>query len=189
MMLPDHITHYHYPDKKPFLNICDLSAEELKAVVSELNERHRKGETKRAFPDWYFLQRREAELKLQQLFREKGGNPQRSSPHYFVLGKSPLLEWIYNHNFMTVEIPLKEIRSELYFSLGDSLWTMAESQNPEQQWQNKWYQGHLYNYSETMEIIKEIQLDLGDESSLKKNAIAFVETFIWSDHELHTLLK
>lgn len=189
MQVPDFITHYYYPDKLPFQNLIDLPEKEFAPVVMELNSRYERGETKRAFPNWYFPQRREAELKLRQLHNEKGIITERESPHYFVLGRSPALEWIYNNNFKTIELPVKEIASGLLFSIGDTLWTMAKSQDPSQTWENKWYQGKLYSYQETIEIIRELNIDIHDFESLRKTRIAFIETFIWSDQELNRLLK
>lgn len=186
--VPTFITHYHYPDKAPFLNLSDLPEEERNAIVKELNQRAQRGESQRTFPDWYFVQRREAEKKLRELYIQKGGQPKRNAPHYFVLGKSPIWEDIHQ-NFKFLQFNISEIETELYFSIGDSLWTMAQSQNPDQKWENKWYQGKLYDYQETCEILNELKVDLLSTADLKRTNIAFVETFLWSDEKFIEIHK
>jgi len=187
-MIPNFITHYYLSDRKPFLNLSDLSKEEMKPIVDGLNNRRKEGETYRGFSDWYFLQREEAEINLRKVYIEKGGMPKRKSPHYFTLGKSIGYEWVYKNNFKTIEIPINLIKSNLLFSIGDTLWTFAKSYNPNQKIKNRWYQGNLYSYEETKEIINKIELDLNSHDSINKNQIFCIETFIWCDDELNELL-
>ncbi len=188
-MTPSTIVHYYLPDKEPFQNLFDLEASELESVAAELNKRKEEGLSNRGFPDWYFKQRVVAEQALRKAYIEKGGNPKRKSPHYFTLGRSIGFEWVYKENFKTIEIPIALVESELYFSIGDTLWTFAESHNPDAKWENKWYQGKLYNYRETLEILNELKVDLSCDSSINKHKIFCIETFIWSDTELKSLLS
>lgn len=187
-MLPNHITHYHLPGKKPFQNLSDLSEEERKPIAAELNQRKEAGKMHRGFPDWYFVQRKEAEANLRKAVIAKGVNPKRQSPHYFTLGRSVNFEWLYKDEFEVIDIPLNLIESEIYFSIGDTLWTFAESRNPDAHFEKQWYHGQLYTYAETCEIIQEIGLDLGSKTSLNKHWVFCVEAFIWSDDELEMLL-
>ena len=187
-MISDFITHYYLPDRAPFLNLSDLSKEEMRPIVEDLNIRKEEGKMNRGFPDWYFLQRKEAEINLRKAYIKKGGNPKRKSPHYFTLGRSIGFEWVYKNNFRTIEIPISLIKSKLMFSVGDTLWTFAKSQNPNQEFKNKWYQGDLYDYAETMEIIHKLELDLNCHDSINKSQVFCIESFIWSDDELNELL-
>jgi hypothetical protein len=188
-MIPNFIRHYHLIDKEPFLNLSDLSEEERAPIVQELKERKVSGETHRGYPDWYFVQRKEAEQNLRKAFIAKGGKPQRQSPHYFTLGRSIGYEWMYKDKFQTIDILLSAIKSELYFSIGDTLWTFARSHNPEVTFEKKWFQGKLFTYEETSEIIKELELDLEDHDSVNSHNIFVIECFIWSDEELSELQK
>lgn len=158
-------------------------------MVAKLNERKESGGSNRGFPTWYFEQRKEAESNLRQAFINKGGNPERTSPHYFTLGRSIGYEWIYKNNFKTVEIPIDLVENDLYFSIGDTLWAFAKSRNPEVDWKNKWYQGKLFSYKETVELVKELNVDLESHGSINRHQIFCIETFIWSDDELNSLLK
>lgn len=83
MPLPDSITHYHYPDKAPFLNLSELDAETRAPVLAALNARADEGHTLRAFPEWYMPQRLEAEATMRALYTAKFGKPERPVPHYF----------------------------------------------------------------------------------------------------------
>jgi len=189
-MIPDFITHYYLPDKKPFLNLSDLSKEEMDPIVKELNRRADEGKIHRGFPNWYFPQRKEAEKNLRKAFIEKGGNPKRKAPHYFTLGKFFDLEWDYKNDFKTVEIPIELVKSKLMFSIGDTILTFAKQHNPnaEKKWINQWFQGKLYDYKETVDIIRKIGLDIDNEESFNELKVFCIETFIWCDDELNELL-
>ena len=187
-MTLEHLVHYYLPDKKPFQNLSDLPVFERDKIAIELNERANKGLMKRAYPNWYFEQRKEAEENLKKEVIRLGGNPKRNSPHYFCLGKSLGMEFVYNNDFKTLIVPIKDIKSEIYFSIGDTLWTFAKSKNPDQKWENKWYQGKLYNYKETIEIIKKIKLDINSPDSLNSNQVFHIEALVWSDEEIEKLI-
>lgn len=189
MQIPDFITHYHYPDRKPFQNIMDLSEEERVPVVTELNKRYQRAECQREFPEWYFEQRRKAEERLRQVLISKGGKPERTSPHYFVLGRSPRLEQIYNYNFGSISFRLPPGYDNIYFSLGDSLWTFTDPVEVEKHWENQWFQGVLYTYNEVCEVLRELRIDLEDQSALERHNIGFVEAQIWSDSDLEKLVE
>ena len=51
MMHPTFLTHYYLPDRKPFLNLSALEAEDLKIVLEELRAKTERGENKRSFAD------------------------------------------------------------------------------------------------------------------------------------------
>lgn len=55
--------------------------------------------------------------------------------------------------------------------------------------ENKWYQGKLYNFNETIEIIKQLKLDLDNSESLDQYGVACIEALIWSDKILNNALK
>ncbi|TBN15759.1 hypothetical protein EYD46_11600 [Hyunsoonleella pacifica] len=171
------------------MNLSDLSDEEVKPIISDLEQRRLDGKLKRAFPDWYFPQRKEAERNLLKSFIEKGGKPERNSPHYFCLGKSKGIELGYNNDFKTVELPIELVEKDVLFSIGDTLFTFSKSHTEKIKWKNEWYQGKLYNYEETVEIIKELKLDLNNTESLNQNKIACIEGLIWSDKILKEVLE
>ena len=85
--VPRFVTHYHLADRAPFLNLSELSDPELTAVLAELDARRQRG-SHRVFGPRYMELRRLTEARLRRLFADAGGAPERTSPHYFVLGAS-----------------------------------------------------------------------------------------------------
>ena len=187
--IPEFITHYYLPDKQPFLNLSDLSDEAKRPVLEDLEQRRLAGKMKRYFPDWYFPQRKEAESNLFEACVAKGGQPKRKAPHYFTLGRSKGIEMGYNHNFKTVELPISLIEKEVLFTIGDTLWTFSKSYTSQVTWENEWYQGKLYNYQETKEVLTQLNLDVENPVSLKKYKTPCVEALIWSDEILNQALQ
>src|SRR3954471_1530462 len=86
--LPNFVTHYHLADRPPFLNLCDLTDDELDAVLADLGRLRRTGRHHRPFGRQYMEIRRATEARLRAGFVAAGGRPERRSPHYFVLGES-----------------------------------------------------------------------------------------------------
>ncbi len=187
--IPDFITHYHLPDKAPFLNLSDLSDEARKPVLEDLEQRRLAGKMKRYFPDWYFPQRQEAERNLWQACVDKGGKPQRKAPHYFALGRSKGIEMGYNNDFKTVQLPITALGAAVLFSIGDTLWTFSKSYTDQVTWKNEWYHGKLYHYDEVSEIMHQLDLDVENPESLKKHKVPCVEALIWSDEVLNDALQ
>jgi len=90
--IPDYATHYHVGARPPFLNLSDLSDEELDPVLAALGAERAAGRSSRVFGRHYMELRRRTEDKLRRLFVEGGGAPSRRAPHYFVLGASKWYE-------------------------------------------------------------------------------------------------
>jgi hypothetical protein len=82
------VTHYHLADKRPFLNLSDLNESDLARVLEDMLQRRQSGRLQRVFGARYMALRRLTEAWLRALFINAGGCPQRSGPHYFVLGSS-----------------------------------------------------------------------------------------------------
>lgn len=185
MPQPDFITHYHYPDKAPFLNLGELDDVARAPVIEALNARVAEGQTLRAFPEWYMPQRLEAEAKMRALYTEKFGKPERPVPHYFTLGHSPVLERIYKNNFRKVVLSVNAFEPhELCFCINDSLWTMAASHTPDAKWNNRWFEGNLYTYAETCAVLDELGVVTEDEASLQQHKLGFVEALVWTNKPL-----
>jgi hypothetical protein len=119
--VPPFITHYHLPDRAPFLNLSDLAAADLAVVLDGLATAS--GSARRFGPRYMSL-RRATEAKLRQLFIEAGGRPVRDSPHYFVLGESGWFRGLYPVA-NEVRLPLAELPSKITsFTYPDSMAAM-----------------------------------------------------------------
>lgn len=96
MNLPSVITHYHSRADHPFQNLSDVNSNELAKVLEKLNQRKANNPNyKRIFGKKYVDFRLKTEAKLRNLFKARGGKPERQSPHYFVLGECPWFSGLY----------------------------------------------------------------------------------------------
>lgn len=93
--VPDFITHYYRPDRRPFMNLSDLDEHQLATVLADLQHNEASGLSHRRFGPQYMRLRRATEQLLRDRFIERGGRPSRHSPHYFVLGESPWFRGLY----------------------------------------------------------------------------------------------
>ena len=84
---PTFASHYYVAGRPPFLNLSDLSEEDLASVLSQLNDERATGRSHRSFGKRYMELRRRTEAKLRGLFLARGGVIERPNPHYFVLGE------------------------------------------------------------------------------------------------------
>jgi hypothetical protein len=94
--IPDFITHYHLPDRDPFLNLSDLADESVEEILAGLAAAAEIGSSERRFGPRYMKLRRRTEELLRARFIGVGGRPVRQSPHYFVLGESEWFRGLYH---------------------------------------------------------------------------------------------
>src|SRR5687767_9827981 len=185
-LLPDYITHYHLPDRKPFLSLSDLPEEKLAIVLAELRDNAQRGETKRGFASWYIEERKKTEVFLRQEFIKKGGKPQRQYPIYFVLGKSDCQKRM---DPVQVEIQLKlaDIPSELIsFTYPDSMATMVLRDDLPYR---KPYHGKVFTYQEIIEVVKEHGFPMDEAAKTSKFMYPnYIEVQLWSDEPVKHFL-
>ncbi|SHM62040.1 hypothetical protein [Roseibium suaedae] len=96
MIVPSHITHYYSRAQGPLRNLSDLSEAQAADVIADLAQRRLEDPAfKRVFGRTYMELRRRTEDRLRALFVSGGGKPERSSPHYFVLGSCDWFAGLY----------------------------------------------------------------------------------------------
>lgn len=125
MTLPDHITHYYSRSDHPFQNLSDLSPDELVVVLEQLKQRKAQNPAfKRVFGKAYMDFRQRTETKLRVMFEERGGKPERQSPHYFVLGECEWFSGLYPDSD-TVKLDWRSLPREVAsFTYPDSFVSM-----------------------------------------------------------------
>ncbi|MET3808837.1 hypothetical protein ABIB25_005867 [Nakamurella sp. UYEF19] len=106
--VPSFVTHYYRADRRPFLNLSDLTEPELAAVLAELGTPEHQASSSRRFGLRYMALRRATERRARDLFIAAGGKPERSSPHYFVLGSSHWFAGLYR-DVADVRLPLSAL--------------------------------------------------------------------------------
>ena len=191
---PDFVTHYFRRSRRPFLNLSELTGDDAIEVMATLIEERRIGLQHRPFGRTYIAMRRAVEARLLSAFIESGGNPERSSPHYFVLGESA---W-----FRGLAVDMEEIRLSLAtlpsaqttVTWGDSFSAMEVGPDFVLPAISRPYFGQLYRLEDIPDLVTQYGLPrpepldyhglpTGDVSDL------FVEVQLWSDLPICDLLS
>ncbi|WP_395725980.1 hypothetical protein [Nakamurella sp.] len=121
VVTPDFATHYHRADRAPFLNLSDLAPTQLTQVLAGLNSPDNAARSARRFGVRYIDLRRATEALARQLFVDRGGRPERTSPHYFVLGESDWFAGLYA-DAAHVRVPLAALPPDCTsWTWGDSI--------------------------------------------------------------------
>jgi len=105
--------------------LSDLDRVALESVLDELADEHRQGAHRRAFGARYMDLRARTEAKMRRLFEEAGGEPERASPHYFVLGES---HWFLGlaDDMEVIELAIRDLPDETTsFTYPDSFTAMG----------------------------------------------------------------
>jgi hypothetical protein len=105
------MTRYYRAGRSPFLNLSDLGEPELSVVWTQLATPAHQAMSSRWFGPRFMALRRATELQARDLSIAAGGTPQRSSPHYFVLGSSDWFAGPYR-DVAEVRLPLPALPPE-----------------------------------------------------------------------------
>jgi hypothetical protein len=98
--------------------------------------------------------RRATEAVLRDRFTERGGRPERTSPHYFVLGESAWFAGLYG-DAGVVHLPLEGIDTEqLSFTYPDSMTSMGLSQDFGMPVTPRPYHGTVYRIEELADVLR-----------------------------------
>lgn len=181
------LTHYHLPDRKPFLNLSALPEEELKIVLEALREKTKRGESKRVFMDWYVNERKEAEKRIRHSFIAKGGNPEKMYPHYFVLGESKIQKSTAN-NMQEIVLSLDDIPGEfISFTYPDSMASFDLENDPKYKMP---YHGQVFTLEEIKEVIREYKMPADEIGYTSRYGYPkYIEAQLWSDKPIAKYLQ
>ncbi len=167
---------YHYFDKSkgPLLSLSALPLEEAVAIQSKLVSENKTFAAQRN--DGYLLRRQELERVVHKLFIEKGGKPEKETPHYFVIGECPWLEtWYEQADY--IRIPINEFDLQtVSFTYGDTFPTFSPSVTDGMEYRNT-----VYTYKGILEMIEKYgkPQDKWDQPVFAQPC--YVEAQVWSD--------
>lgn len=196
MTLPDNITHYYSRTDRPFQNLSDLSPDELAIVLERLKQRKAGNPAfKRVFGKHYMDFRQRTEAKLRDLFEERGGKPERQSPHYFVLGDCT---WFFNlyPDPSTVTLDWRSLpREAASFTYPDSFVSMRLGPDyglPPEPLQP--YHEQVFLLDELADVVAEHGLpdgvaDKEYEGYHKRSFEKYIEVQVWTDGPVAEFLK
>jgi hypothetical protein len=184
--LPEYVTHYYLPGRRPFLSLSDLGEAELAAVMAGLGGMHRAGKQHRPFGPRYMHLRRLTEARLRELFTAAGGLPERTAPHYFVLGASPWYQGLAE-NMERVQLPLSALpASQASITYPDSFTAMELGTSFGLRQEPKPCHGRVFLLGELPALVERYGLpDPQWHGQYRKWATwpaeAYIEIQLWSD--------
>ena len=190
---PAFVTHYHLADKPPFLNLSDISGDAREKVIEALGRRRAIGQSQRIFGRRYMELRRLTEARLRELFISAGGKPERSAPHYFVLGAC---RWFRELSTDTREVtlPLSALRSDVTsFTYPDSFTAMGFGQAFGLPNEPKPYHGTVFRMEELREVVHTYGIpddrpDTNYADYHHRSFEKYIEIQLWSDEPVRHLL-
>jgi hypothetical protein len=191
--LPAFVTHYYLPGREPFQNLSDLEGEQLDGVVAELVELRRRGVHHRRFGAKYLAWRRLTEQRLRELFIAHGGEPERTAPHYFVLGESTWFRGL-GEGMLSVSLPVAALPPlQASCTLVDSFGAMGFGPQFGFPGTPESHLGRVYRLDELAAVVAEYGLpqDLPPDSYdgyEQRPVNTFVEVQLWSDGPIQHLL-
>lgn len=181
-MSTEYIYHYYEKTVGPFVSLSGLPLDNAQNILDALIAENKTFAAKRS--NTYLARRRELEQMVRRIFMDKGGKPQRSTPHYFVIGECPWLEtWFQNPAY--IKIPMSTINPlTISFTYGDTFPTFSERivNKPE-------YWGKVYLWEEIFELISRLGLPQDKWDSPVFAQPAYVEAQLWSDEPVKEYLK
>lgn len=167
---------YHYYEQSigPMRSLSDLPMQEAKMVMDDIRAR---GNTYAASRFTGYLERRaELERIVRKQFVEQGGNPQRNTPHYFVVEECPWLETWYS-SAQHISIPIDVLDTGcVSFTYGDMFPTFSERVQD-----GKEYRRRVYSYSEIITIIQRYGLPQVWNQTGTYGPERYFEAQVWCD--------
>jgi hypothetical protein len=192
--LPGFVTHYYLAGRRPFLSLSELSDAELAEVLADLRALRRAGKQHRPFGPRYIDLRRRTEGRMRELFAAAGGDPERSAPHYFVLGDSPWFEGLAE-KMDRVQLPLSALPpGQTSITYPDSFTAMELGTGFGLSQQPRPYHGRVFLLSDLPGLVE--QFSVPDPSSWDGQhetwttwpVDAYIEVQLWSDEPIKAYL-
>jgi hypothetical protein len=193
-LIPDFVSHYYLPGTRPFLNLSELSAEERPGVLLALDKRRVAGEHKRVFGSRYMDLRRRAEARLLELFEQAGGRPERTAPHYFVLGESAWYRGLAP-GMQAAVLPLSELPSIVTsFTYPDSFTATGLVADFGLPYESRPYHHRAFRIEELPEVVGLYGLPPEEPAPVyewyERHAFEkYIEVQVWSDAPIQRFLR
>ena len=194
MQIPTFATHYHLADKAPFLNLSDLDETELASVLRDLEQRRAASGLKRVFGRRYMEMRRLTEARLYELFLQVGGRPDRTAPHYFVLGSSDWYRGLSPHTRELV-LPLSNLPAEVTcFTYPDSFGAMAFGSRFGLPYEPRPHHEQVFKLAQLQEVVALYGLPADEANPVydgyqHRPFEKYIEVQLWSDEPIRAFLE
>ncbi|MCL2407492.1 MAG: hypothetical protein FWC95_06130 [Defluviitaleaceae bacterium] len=173
--------HYYEKSKGPFLSLSALPINEAVAIQNQLVSDNKTFAAQRN--EKYLPRRLEIEGIVRNLFIEKGGKPEKYTPHYFAVGECPwLATWYQQADF--IKIPITEFDLlAVSFTYGDTFPTFSSNVNDGME-----YRKTVYTYEEILKIIGKYGMPQDSWDKPVYAQPSYVEAQVWSDKVINKYL-
>ena len=177
---PDFLSHYYEAARGPFRSLSDMPAEEAERILERIRREGLIFASKR--PADYLTIRREMEARIRELFIQKGGRPQRDTPHSMCLGACAwLLAWYQEGR--EIRVPLAAFNPlTVSFTYGDCFPAMRYQDG-------KPYRGQVYTLEEIPEVVRLYGLPQEWNKDGKLGPERYIEAQVWDDEPLRAYLN
>ncbi|WP_203457188.1 hypothetical protein [Paenibacillus tepidiphilus] len=169
-----YLYHYYESSRGPFRNLSELDPGEASQVLESIRQGGEVMAARR--PEGYMERRRELETMARSLFIAKGGKPQRTVPHYMVVGACEWLGSWYKEP-ASVRKRISDFPPDtLSFTYGDMFPTFSPRVQDLRE-----YRGQLYTYKEILQLIDKYGLPQEWNKDGSKGPERYIEVQVWAD--------
>lgn len=176
--IPDFLTHYYDVARGPFRSLTALAPDEADRIQAQLCADGSGFASQRA-PD-YLAIRRELEARIRALFVARGGQPQRATPHYWIVGAC---DWVlgWYEQGAAVQLPLAGLDPAwISLTYGDSFPAMRYGDG-------KPWRGQVFTLAELPELVALFGLPQDWNPDGSSGPDRYIEAQVWSDAPLRAL--
>ena len=141
-----YLYHYFEKSKGPLLSLSALPMEKAVGIQSCIVSENKTFAANRN--EKYLPRRKELEGLVYKLFVEKGGKPEKETPHYFVIGECPwLATWYEEADFIKIPVSDFDLQT-VSFTYGDTFPTFSPNVTDGME-----YRSTVYTFEEILKII------------------------------------
>ena len=177
--VPDFLSHYYEAATGPFVNLSDLPLQEAESHLEQIRRAGKTFASQRSAD--YLILRRELEVRVRDIFIQKGGKPKRERPHYMILGAC---HWGFSWYIDARElcIPLTNFQTKIVsFTYGDTFPAMRYRDG-------KPYRGQVFRLEELPNLVLQFGLPQDRNPDGSGGPDRYIEAQIWDDAPLHKYL-
>ncbi len=194
--MPNFVTPYHRAGRRPFLNLSELTALAVAAVMELLDGDTERQSSHRRFGPHYMELRRATEAHTRRAFLLAGGRPSRTSPHYFVLGESSWFRQLYS-DAGEVRVAVSDLPAEVTsFTLADSISAMGLGAKFGVPAPYPSHLGQVYRLDQLQEVMSQFGMPgpatvdaAGYQDHQWRPVDHYVEVQLWSDAPVMAYLR
>ena len=173
--------HYYERARGPLKNLSDLEPEAAERVLDGIRTENRVFAAHRY--DGYMARRRELEQMARRMFIEKGGNPLRKAPHYFVVERCEWLETWYR-DAAWIALPVDALpEGAVSFTYGDMFPTFSPRVQDGREYRNK-----VYTLREIRDVMERYGLPQHWNAAGTFGPERYIEAQVWCDPPAGVLL-